>query len=78
MNLLLELFIAEESAQYPEPADLGKHDGMSPRVVERWLIALADRRLVERNDRAVALTEHGYDTVVRVLEAMFKAQRMLD
>lgn len=78
MNLLLELFIAEESAQYPEADDLGKHDGMSRRVVDRWLIALLAERLIERNEKAVALTEHGYNTVVRVLEAMFKAQRLLD
>ena len=48
MNLLLELFIAEENALYPGAADLGRHDGMSPRLVDRWLIALLHEGLIEK------------------------------
>jgi hypothetical protein len=78
MNLLLELFIAEESAHYPKAAELGKHDGMSQHVVDRWLIALSSERLIERNEKAVALTEHGRNVVVRVLEAIINAQNLLN
>jgi hypothetical protein len=78
MNLLLELFIAEENALYPGAADLGRHDGMSPRLVDRWLIALLHEGLIEKNNEAVALTDQGFNAVVRVLEAMFNAQRLLD
>jgi len=78
INLLLELFVAEEDAHYPPSSELGITDSMSSSVLDRWLVALAHEGFIERQNEAYALTDEGFRTVTGLLEALFIAQRALD
>lgn len=78
LNLLLEMYVAEESARYLRLTELGAIDEMHPRIAERWIAALVEEGLVcVRIDHA-ALTSEGHMTVTRLLEELFAAQRALD
>lgn len=78
LNLLLEMYVAEDSARYLQLPELGTVDQMHPRVVERWIAALVEEGLVcVRIDHA-ALTSTGHEMVTRLLQELFTAQRALD
>lgn len=78
LNLLLEMYVAEESAQYLRLPELGVVDGMHPRVTERWIAALVEEGLVSVRIDHAALTSDGHGMVTRLLQELFAAQRTLD
>jgi hypothetical protein len=78
LSLLLEMYVAEESARYLRISELGVTDGMHPRIAERWVAALVTEGLAcVRIDHA-ALTSEGHQTVTRLLQELFTVQRTLD
>lgn len=78
LNLLLEMYVAEESARYLKLSEIGSVDEMHPRVAERWVAALVEEGLVcVRIDHA-ALTSKGHETATRLLQELFAVQRTLD
>lgn len=78
MNFLLELFLAEETGRYLSADELGKNDGMSKRVADRWIAALLGEGVIETSGVAVGLTDHGYRVVTSMLMRLFESQRLLD
>jgi hypothetical protein len=78
LNLLLEMFVAEEDTQYYRVSELGFNDGMHPRITERWVAALVEAGLMSVQIDHAALTTEGHSTVTRLIESLYVAQRKLD
>jgi hypothetical protein len=72
INILLELYLAEERGLYPLATEL------SDRHNTRWVAALASVGLVDYEGSHVALTDTGYETVIATLTELFNVQRALD
>jgi hypothetical protein len=78
INILLEMYLAEEGASYLAGDELRCAAGTSPAVVRRWMLALEQQGLVEARQGLFALSSTGYETVVATLEEVFAVQRTLD
>ena len=78
MQILMQLYVAEEESDDLFIADIVSLNPTSAPIIRRWLAALGSIGYVEQRGELVALTEHGYDRVIATLEAMFAAQRELD
>jgi hypothetical protein len=78
VNFLLELFVAEETGRCLSVGELGRNDGISKRVVDRWIDALADEGFVEMSGQAVGLTNQGYGVVTTMLTRLFDAKSLSD
>ncbi|RZL29392.1 MAG: hypothetical protein EOP64_01260 [Sphingomonas sp.] len=78
VNFLLELFVAEETGRCLSIVELGRKDGFSRRVVDRWIDALADEGFVEISGQALGLTNHGYDIVTTMLTRLSDAENPSD
>jgi len=78
LDILLALHLAEESAQYPSASEMCPPGSASPAVTLRWVKALVSHGLVEQHDDLLALSTDGHATVIRLMEAVFAAQRALD
>jgi hypothetical protein len=78
VTILLEFYLAEEEALYPRSSALGLTDHMNPVVAERWVGALVQQGLVERQHGRAALSATGHKLVTEMLELLFAVQRALD
>ena len=78
LDILLALHLAEESAQYPSASEMCPSGSASPAVTLRWVNALVSYGLVEQHDDLLALSTDGHATVIKLVEAVFAAQRALD
>ena len=78
VNFLLELFVAEETGRCLSIGELGRSDGFSKRVVDRWIDALADEGFVEISGQALGLTNQGYDVVTTMLTRLSDAENPSD
>lgn len=78
MTILLEIYLAEEAGRYLGVEQIGLTGHASLPVRQRWVAALEGADLIERQGRLIALSDHGYTTVVTVLENVFAVQRQLD
>jgi CTP-dependent riboflavin kinase len=74
VNFLLELFVAEETGRCLSIDELGRNDGVSRRVVDRWIDALADEGFVEMSGQAIGLSNQGYDLVTTMLTRLSDAK----
>lgn len=78
LDILLTLYIEEESACYPSAAELNPTASISPAITARWIAVLVARGLVERRDDLLALTGSGNDMIVTLIDRIYAAQRRLD
>jgi hypothetical protein len=78
VNILLEIYLAEESGRSLRVPDLTTA-GSGPTVSrQRWVSALSSAGLVEQQGAMIALSQLGYDTIMKTLKDLFMAQRELD
>ncbi|WP_294312814.1 hypothetical protein [uncultured Sphingomonas sp.] len=78
LYLLLELYLAEEQANYLTIDAVRQRGPASASTLKRWISAIEGEGLVEQNAGLLALTQKGYTLVVDTLEGIFDVQRELD
>lgn len=78
LNVLLELYLAEEQASYLTVDTLRHHGIASGSTLRRWVAAIEAEGLIEQKSDLLALTQQGYTLVVDTLESIFNVQRELD
>lgn len=78
LNILLEMYVAEDGGTRLSVAKVTATDDAHPRVMERWLAALVQEGLVSVGVNYAVLTTDGHAAVDRLLKDLFVAQRALD
>lgn len=78
LYLLLELYLAEEQANYLTIDGVRQRGPASASTLKRWVSAIEGEGLIEQNAGLLALTQKGYTLVVDTLEGIFDVQRELD
>ncbi len=78
LNILLELYLAEEQANYLSVDTLRHRAIASETTLRRWISALELEGLIDQKEGLLALTHQGYTLVVDTLEGIFNVQRELD
>lgn len=78
LDILLAMYVAEGDAQYLSAGELCPPGSLSPKITERWIVALDNEGLVERRRDLLALTPMGYATVNDLIERVYAVQRALD
>ena len=71
LAILLKLYVDEESALYPRVEDLNPPGSTSSAITGRWVSALEEFGLVERQGGLLALTSSGYACVTHLLEDLY-------
>lgn len=78
LDILLALHAAEDVAHYPDSATLEVPGVDSADLTDRWIGLLIDGGLVERQGGLLALTSHGHQTIIDLLQQVFDHQRSFD
>jgi hypothetical protein len=78
INVLLEIYLAEEAGRSIRVHDLTTAGSGSTMSSQRWVSALSSSGLVEQRGELIALSQLGYDTIMKTLKDLFMAQRELD
>lgn len=78
LDILLDLYVAEEDARYPRTGEIDPPGTLAPSVTQRWIAALVQEGLVERRDDLVALSTKGHALVTTFLQTLYAAQRAAD
>lgn len=78
LDILLDIYVAEESARYPRTSEIDPPGTLAPSVTQRWIAALVSAGLVERRGDLVALSTDGHVRVTTFLQTLYAAQRAVD
>ena len=78
LNILLQIYIAEGHALYLTAGGLCRPADTSVFTVEKWLDVLEAEGLIDQKNGLIALTQMGYETVVKTLSDIEERQRSLD
>lgn len=78
VDILLAVYVAEDSALYPSITDLEPASSSSTNVTRRWVSALISMKMLEQRSGVLALTENGHRIMTSAITELYRRQRELD